>query len=1017
MNALTPLSDFAPQRLPMAPSIPPTGFIDLPVVPGYVPPELFTNFPPNAPAFFSTNLRSRSIRLVPKPAPQYAVRTNNPNDIYERANFYRGKYPGFVHTIQSLPIAWEDLYTYFDPLDIWMEGAGFCFHVIHRLAATNIEKRRQIESFVNEWSIVNLAKLARVPPNTPVIAVFEPEDYQYFDFDNLPRTDMVDVCNFLAQRCYALQPQLQLIREGLARSVEIDGNNFAPPVPTRPGPKAQHQIPWQESPNSDAIGLGIASARESAGEYHVHRREVSLEKNRGMVRYSQVSQTKIEPIYTYNPHRISRSRPMSLAGPIPTAYTPPRDFKDRALANDNDQDRVISGSKPGVNRNRAYSNVPRNKTFTKYEAAAIVEVKTAIPDTQNPAEKYYYIQNSATLMNAVIEEGRSIYIRGFTDDEFTSDLVPTMMECCGEIEGYRPLKDFAFMTFKADTSATEAIQRFNGFFYDGRVLIVAPYRRKAEFDNRNGPNRYRGDSFRGNQRYMSDHTGDSSEAGEHRRTYKTTERDQNASVSNNGDQMPRKEANTPSKRYNTPSKQNLAIKKAYIESGTTPRGETGHRSTSSGQSTKTTKSFDTGKLRNDSIPGIPTRKGSLAVSEDLSVPEEGKYGTSFSSYSSSFTHKESIFDESPAETLLYHTMKNSESSSGNKESFISSDVLSASPERRDPSTTMGESDRLGKKKKKKLKSIDFIAIATGGTGHSTRKTAAEVMSAEALKSEGISDANNDDAGSYNPPKLDSETKDEESSTQPTSNKGLAGVGEFGGRSPLKRPTKVNRGSPRKLTTDEGSPRSSKKKHGKTDSNNSSLGIETRVKKYEGYELTTNEIIYNPGEAPQSEAGNQVKVKFFKRNKSNIDLKENTHSERVLPATEVNILTDPTHWPSLGERKPSFRIDQSTTGHLTMALLNPALDECVVTARRNSMAAIISQKTRIVPAVPLLLRSVTMAETRSVSSDSAKSDDTIITVANTTGTRLWPAVVKWAGKPPSADVVENQPESAAPASCP
>lgn len=153
-----------------------------------------------------------------------------------------------------------------------------------------------------------------------------------------------------------------------------------------------------------------------------------------------------------------------------------------------------------------------------------------------------------------------------------------------------------YFSFKADTSATEAIQRFNAFVYDGRVLIVAPYRRKAEFDNQNGPNRYRRDSFRGNQRYMSDHTGDPSEAGEHRRTYKTTERDQNASISNNGAQMPRKEVNTPSKRHNTPSKQNLAIKKAYIESGTTPRGGKGHRSTNSGQSTKTTKSVDTGKL-------------------------------------------------------------------------------------------------------------------------------------------------------------------------------------------------------------------------------------------------------------------------------------------------------------------------------------------------------------------------------------------------------------------------------------
>ncbi|OAF57847.2 hypothetical protein VC83_05628 [Pseudogymnoascus destructans] len=995
--------------LPMAPLMPPNGFIELPVVPGYVPPELFTNFPLNAPAFFSTNLRSRAIRLVPKPAPQYAVRTNDPNDIYERANSYRDKYPDFVHTIQSLPIAWDDLYTYFDPLDIWMEGAGFCFHVIHRLAGTNIEKRRQIESFVNEWSVVNLAKLARVPPNTPVIAAFEPEDYQYFDFDNLAPTDIVDVCNFLAQRCYALQPQLHLIREGLARSVEIDRNNFAPPVPTRSGRKAQHQIPWQESPNSDAIGLGIASARESTGEYQ-HRREVSFEKNCGIVRYPQCSQTKIEPIYTYNPHRISRSGPVALAGPILTAVTPPRDFKDRALANDDDQNRVISGSKPRVNRNRAYSNVSRNKTFTKYEAVALVEVKTAILDPQNPAGKNYYIQNSAKLMNTVIEEGRSIYIRGFTDDEFTSDLVPTMMECCGEIGEYRPIKGFAFMTFKAHTSATEAIRRFNGFFYDGGVLIVAPYRRKAEFDNRNGPNRYQGDSFRGNQRYMNDHTGDPSEAGEHRRTYKTTERDQNASVSNNGAQMPRKESSTPSKRHNTPSIQNLAIKKTYIESGTMPR--CGKGPTSSGQSTKTTKSVDTGKLRSDSISDIPTKKGSF-VSEDLSVPEEGKYGTSFSSYSSSFTHKESIFDESPAETLLYHTMKIFESSFGNKESSITSGVISVSPERRDPSSTMGESDRLGKKKKKKLKNIDFNVIPTAGTGHSTRKMTGEAMSAEALKAEGVSDANNDDAGSSNPLKLDSKTRDEESSTQPTSSKSLTGIGEFGGRAPLKRPTKVNHGSPRKLTTDEGSPRSSKKKHGKTDSNTSSFGIEARVKKYEGYEPTTNEITYNAGEAPQSEARNHVKVKFFKRNKSSIDLKENTHSERVLPATEVNILADPTHWPSLGEGKPSCH----GHGHSTVAPLNPAPDGCLVTARRNSMAAIISQKTRIVPAVPLLLRSVTMAETRSVSSDSAKSDDTIITVANTTGTRLWPAVVKWAGKPPSTDVVENQPEAADPASCP
>ncbi|KFY66986.1 hypothetical protein V496_01816 [Pseudogymnoascus sp. VKM F-4515 (FW-2607)] len=993
------MSAFVPQR----PSI--NGYIPLPAVPGYVPPELFTNFPPHAPAFFSTNFGSRVVRIVPNPAPQYAVRTNDPNDIYERANFYREKYPEFVHSIQSLPIAWEDLYTYFDPLDIWMEGAGFCFHVIHRLAAINIEKKRHIESFVDEWVQANLAKLARVPPNTPVIAAFEPEDYEYFDFINLRPFEAADICHFLAQRCHALQPQLHLIREGLVSAVETDRYNFAPPVPTRSGPKTQYQIPGQESLNSDAIGPGVSTAREFTGEYHVHRREASFENNRGMVRYPPGLQTKTDPIYTYNPHRTSRSGPVALTGPILPAFTPSCDFKDGALPDDNGQNCAISGSNLGVNRNRAYSNVARNQllTTTRYEAASLVGVKTAIPDTQNPAKENCYIRNFTKSANAtIVEEGRSIYIRGFTYDELSSDLVPTMMECCGEIEGYKPMHEFAFMTFKSDNGATEATRLFNGLQHHGSQLKVAPYRRSYRPDNWNGPNRPRGSSFRGNQRYPNDHTGDTIETGENRRIYKTTGRDRNASVSNNGTQMPWKESNTPSKRYNTPSKHDIAIKKAHVGSSITPTGGKSHRLTNSGRSTKMTKAVDSGKLRSDSMSTVPTKKGSFAVSEDLSVPEEGKYGTSFSSYSSSFTHKGSIFDEPPADTLVDHAMKGFESSSfGSKECSLTSGAISASPERRDSNTTARE------------------PVTTAGISdrQTTCKMASGAVDAEALKSDDLVDPDNDAAGSLSQMKTDPKRRGKASPTNPVSNKGLIGMDEIGTRAPSEKSTKVNRGPPRKLATDEGSPKPFKKNHGKTDSNTSSFGIETGPKKYEGYELSMNKITNSSGEVPHSEARNQTKIKFFKRNKSNIDLKENTHSERVLPFTDVNILTNPTHWPSLGEGKSSRRIDQNTASQTTVALLNPAAAGCLVTARRNSMAAIISQRTRIVPAVPLLLQSVTATETRSVSGGSGKSDDTIITVANTTGTRLWPAVVKWAGKPPSAAVVENQHEAGNPASCP
>lgn len=550
-------------------------------------------------------------------------------------------------------------------------------------------------------------------------------------------------------------------------------------------------------------------------------------------------------------------------------------------------------------------------------------------------------------------------------------------------------------SFKTPMSALEAIRRFDGI-YDGRPLKVAPYKRKSEFDHSNGPwsNRHRGNSFGSSQLYTNGYTGDSLKSGEHRPHYNTTGRDRNVSVSNNGPQLPRKESNPASKRHNTPSKHDPATKKAYTEgaSVTTPRAGKGHRSTSSGQSAKTTKPVDTDKLRwvlfirliwqiltaydrSDSSPAISTKKGSFAISEDLSVPDEGKCGTSFSSYSSSFTHKESIFDELPAGTPFDLTTKDSESSFSNKECSVTSAIISASPECREYNTATGDSSRLEKKKTKKLKRINFNAVPTGSTEdcQSILKLAGGAVNAEAFKPGGMFDANDDAAAiSSNPLESDSKANDKASPpTWPTSSKGLTGVGQFEARPYLKRSTKVTHGSPRKLTTDEGSPRSSKKKHGKTDSNTSSFGIETKAKKYEGYELSKHETSDNLGEASRPEPRNHTKSKLGKRKKSNIDLKENTLSERAPSTTDVNILADPTNWPSLGEGKSTCRTDQNTAGQTPTALLNPAPGGCLVAARRNSMAAIISQKTRIVPAVPLLLRSVTMTEPRSVSADSTK----------------------------------------------
>lgn len=162
--------------------------------------------------------------------------------------------------------------------------------------------------------------------------------------------------------------------------------------------------------------------------------------------YSSGPKTKIEPIYTYTPHGTSRSGPIALTGPTLTAFTPHRDFKNRALPNS--QNRLIPDPKHEFNRNRAYSNTARNQTLAaqRYDAALLIEIKTAMPDAQNLAGENHYIQHPANSSMIKIDEDRSIYIKGFTDDELISDLIPTMLECCGEIEGYKPMKEFAFLT-------------------------------------------------------------------------------------------------------------------------------------------------------------------------------------------------------------------------------------------------------------------------------------------------------------------------------------------------------------------------------------------------------------------------------------------------------------------------------------------------------------------------------------------------------------------------------------------
>lgn len=390
----------------------------------------------------------------------------------------------------------------------------------------------------------------------------------------------------------------------------------------------------------------------------------------------------------------------------------------------------------------------------------------------------------------------------------------------------------------------------------------------------------------------------------------------------------------------------------------------------------------------------PTKKGSFAVSEDLSVPDDGHYlGSSFSSYdSSSNLRKGSIFDEAPTNTstkditnALHNRSKNDESSANNA-------PISACPEPQDNKTFAQAADRPRKpaslrQKKNKTRSNDSNRAATdsvtdgkstqkgviGTTGDATVVTMVSKTDGTRLDSSNtgvpIVAANMNDFSSK-PPKPHLKHKNKASSHYNPSNMHQPRDEGSAMSTPTKNSTKTAHVSPRNAVTETGSPMSSKPKHGKTHSNLSSFSIELRMKVGDGSEKIMNKVTDKAGESPRSEAQNPTRSKSFKRNKSNADLKENIYLGKTPTAFEVNILADPSHWPSLGEGKPKAQGESKQVGQSPLAPLDTTLGRRLPMVRRESMAMIVSQKAKIVPVIPLP-RPSSIIKSRSVSEDSSK----------------------------------------------
>jgi hypothetical protein len=119
-------------------------------------PATFWWTPSHAVCAFSTQQGRYPTRQLStdQPYPLPVMRTNMNLDIQKKALQLVKQFPELTRAITPLN-DWYHLYRYWDAVDLWIEGAAFCFFVIHRIGVINKELDEvfflTIDECAKEW--------------------------------------------------------------------------------------------------------------------------------------------------------------------------------------------------------------------------------------------------------------------------------------------------------------------------------------------------------------------------------------------------------------------------------------------------------------------------------------------------------------------------------------------------------------------------------------------------------------------------------------------------------------------------------------------------------------------------------------------------------------------------------------------------------------------------------------------------------------------------------------------------
>jgi hypothetical protein len=145
-------------------------------------PRSWYDVPESAAAIFSTRNQTLQKRRLVDPLPPPVIRSELLVDVQNKAALLRHQFPDLILQVRT-PQTWNDLYRYFDGVDLWTETPTFLFHVITSISNTNKaiehEQSVMIDIFGAEWVASNEELVAHTPDSKDVATLFTQAEWDY----------------------------------------------------------------------------------------------------------------------------------------------------------------------------------------------------------------------------------------------------------------------------------------------------------------------------------------------------------------------------------------------------------------------------------------------------------------------------------------------------------------------------------------------------------------------------------------------------------------------------------------------------------------------------------------------------------------------------------------------------------------------------------------------------------------------------------------------------------------------